>query len=159
MALSNRERVGKALDLLAAGLKPFVERELRAVHADRWEEAAREGMNERGRQKISLADSQVLLSALWNQWNAVFNRILGQAQRSLVSELREVRNRWAHQEAFPGGDAYRALDSIERLLAAVSAEQAEEGGPKRKGPPRGQIEEQRKGEQRPAARRPREGPA
>jgi hypothetical protein len=40
MPLSNRERVGKAMDLLAAGLQPLVERELKAVHADRWQEAA-----------------------------------------------------------------------------------------------------------------------
>jgi nitrogen regulatory protein PII-like uncharacterized protein len=43
MALSNRERVGKALDLLIAGLAPFVERELKGVHGDKWEEIAREG--------------------------------------------------------------------------------------------------------------------
>ena len=50
MAISNRERVGKALDLLCAGLVPFVERELKAVHGDKWEEVAREGQPpERGK--------------------------------------------------------------------------------------------------------------
>src|SRR5205085_6553111 len=43
-----------------------------------------------------------------------------------VSELRDVRNKWAHQEPFSGDDADRALDSAERLLAAVSAPQADE---------------------------------
>jgi predicted AAA+ superfamily ATPase len=38
-----------------------------------------------------------------------------------VSELRDVRNRWAHQDAFSGDDAYRSLDSMHRLLLAVSA--------------------------------------
>ena len=76
----------------------------------------------------NIPTTSVLLGAMGNQWNAVFSPTLGQAQRSLVSELRDVRNRWAHNEPFPGGDAYRALDSIERLLAAVSAEQAEEVG-------------------------------
>ena len=34
MAITNHERVGKGLELLRAGLEPFVERELkRAVHA------------------------------------------------------------------------------------------------------------------------------
>ncbi|MCL4854411.1 MAG: hypothetical protein KJZ78_23880, partial [Bryobacteraceae bacterium] len=52
MALSNSERVGKALDLLSAGLAPFVERELKAVHGERWEEVAREGQpSERGKPK------------------------------------------------------------------------------------------------------------
>jgi hypothetical protein len=45
---------------------------------------------------------------------------------TLVSELRDVRNRWAHQKPFNGDDAYRALDSAGRLLTAVSAPQAEE---------------------------------
>ena len=32
MAINNNERVGKALDLLKAGLGPFVEREFRNLH-------------------------------------------------------------------------------------------------------------------------------
>ena len=50
----------------------------------------------------------------------------GQAERSLVSELRDVRNKWAHQKPFSSDDAYRALDSAGRLLTAVSAPQADE---------------------------------
>ncbi|HOK48085.1 MAG TPA: DUF499 domain-containing protein, partial [Bryobacteraceae bacterium] len=38
------------------------------------------------------------------------------------SELRDVRNRWAHQKAFSTDDAYRAIDSVSRLLSAVSAD-------------------------------------
>ena len=41
MAITNHERVGKALELLNAGLKPFVERELKATYKDRWIETAR----------------------------------------------------------------------------------------------------------------------
>ncbi len=63
---------------------------------------------------------------IWNQWNEVFKRTLGQAERTLVSELREVRNRWAHQQHFSSDDAYRALDSAARLMTAVSAPQTEE---------------------------------
>ena len=36
MAQSNLERVGKALELLNKGLKPFVEREMLAKHGTRW---------------------------------------------------------------------------------------------------------------------------
>ena len=125
MALSNRERVGKALDLLCAGLAPFVERELKAVHGAKWEEVAREGQPaERGKGKGKPAkagtpaklqwDTQALLAVVWNQWNTVFSRTLGNAERSIVSELRDVRNKWAHQEAFASNDAYRALDTAKR---------------------------------------------
>ena len=59
-------------------------------------------------------------------WNSVFRKVLGQDERTLVSELRTARNRWAHQEAFSTDDAYRVLDSVQRLLTAVSAEEADE---------------------------------
>ena len=36
------------------------------------------------------------------------------------------RNKWAHQESFSSDDAYRALDSVGRLLTAVSAPQSDE---------------------------------
>ena len=63
---------------------------------------------------------------MWEAWNEVFRNTLGHAERSLVSELREHRNKWAHQETFSGDDAYRALDSAGRLLTAVSAPQSDE---------------------------------
>ena len=36
MAITNRERVGKGLDLLSSGLRPFVERELKSHLGDKW---------------------------------------------------------------------------------------------------------------------------
>jgi predicted AAA+ superfamily ATPase len=52
--------------------------------------------------------------------------VLGHAERNLVSEIRTHRNNWAHQNAFSSDDADRALDSIARLLTAVSAPQSDE---------------------------------
>jgi predicted AAA+ superfamily ATPase len=63
---------------------------------------------------------------MWDAWNDVFRATLGPAERSLVSELRDHRNRWAHQEAFFSDDAYRVLDSAGRLLSTVSAPQADQ---------------------------------
>src|SRR5262249_48967895 len=49
------------------------------------------------------------------------------SERNYVSELRDVRNKWAHQSPFSTDDAHRALDTAERLLNAISAtEQASE---------------------------------
>ena len=36
MAISNAERVGKALELLNQGLFPFMKRELKAYYGDAW---------------------------------------------------------------------------------------------------------------------------
>jgi len=36
MAITNHERVGKALELMRVGLKPYVERELKTAFGDKW---------------------------------------------------------------------------------------------------------------------------
>lgn len=129
MAITNHERVGKAMDLLKAGLTPFVEREFKSLYKGQaLVEAQRFITSERldANRPFAAWDVAVLLRLLWEAWNDVFRKTLGQAERSLVSELRTVRNNWAHQEAFSGDDTDRALDSAERLLAAVSALQADE---------------------------------
>ena len=42
MAVSNRDRIGKSLELMASGLRPFVEREPKSRLWDSWERAASE---------------------------------------------------------------------------------------------------------------------
>ncbi|QQR73412.1 MAG: DUF499 domain-containing protein [Holophagales bacterium] len=131
MAITNHERVGRTLELLKDGLLPFVERELKAQHAQQWLEHARNAVGPT-QEKLFQSEASVtwdaaaLLSVMWNEWNLVFKKTLGQAERTLVSELRDVRNKWAHQATFSGDDTYRALDSASRLLIAVSASQADE---------------------------------
>jgi len=128
MAITNPERVGKALELLKDGLRPFVERELEARYGKYWiTEVTSNWRNDvewDGDQPRM--DVYLVLRLMWEQWNDVFRNTLGHAERSLVSELREVRNRWAHQNPFSGDDTHRALDSAVRLLVAVSAPEAAE---------------------------------
>ena len=92
-----------------------------------------------------------LLKLMWESWNDVFRQTLGPAERSLVSELRDDRNQWAHQEAFSGDDAYRALDSAGRLLTAVSAPQADEVEKMKTELLRLRFDEQVRGEKRKSA--------
>jgi hypothetical protein len=39
MAISNRDRIAKGLELMAAGLRPFVDRELKLHLGDTWQSA------------------------------------------------------------------------------------------------------------------------
>lgn len=130
MAISNHERIGKAFDLLKDGLAPFVAREIKAAIAsqkiDHHRLATYAGDPAMAQKSIAEWDVAGLLKVLWGTWNEIFRNILGHAERSLVSELRGQRNAWAHQERFSGDDAYRTLDSAERLLTAISAPQAQE---------------------------------
>ena len=129
MAMTNRDRVGRALDLLRDGLAPFVEREFTNVYGARAREEARRFVSD---DRLNLDrpfgdwDVAPLLRLMWDAWHDVFRKTLGQAERSLISELRDVRNRWAHQQPFSTDDAYRALDSATRLLTAVSAPQVDD---------------------------------
>ena len=129
MAITNHERVSKGLELLKQGLGPFVEREWKDAYK---EQAKAQAVRSMGEDRL-LADKPViqwdaagLLKLMWEAWHDVFRKTLGQAERTLVSELRDVRNRWAHQNPFSTDDTYRALDSISRLLSAVSAPEVDE---------------------------------
>ncbi|GBL16137.1 hypothetical protein MTo_03458 [Microcystis aeruginosa NIES-1211] len=130
MAISNRERVGRALDFLREGLYPFIEREMKASYGQKWVAVALSCLPEsytirRTGDAVLKEDVSALLIVLWEQWNEVFKKTLGRSDRSLTSELRDVRNAWAHNDAFSLDDAYRAFDSISRLLSSVSADTQE----------------------------------
>ena len=103
--------------------------ELKSVYKDKAQTEAGRYLGEdrlNAKKPISDWDAAVLLKLLWESWNDVFRQTLGHAERSLVSELREVRNKWAHQEAFSSDDAYRALDSAAGCSPPISAPQADE---------------------------------
>jgi predicted AAA+ superfamily ATPase len=154
MAITNHERVGKALDLLKGGLGPFVERELTSTYKDR---AAAEAVRILGEDRLNsrkpVADWDVspLLKLMWDSWNEVFRKTLGPAERSLVGELRDHRNKWAHQQTFSSDDTYRALDSAGRLLNAVSAPQADDIEKMKTELLRLRFDEQTRGEKRKSA--------
>lgn len=126
MAITNQERVGKSLEILREGLVPFVERELKAKYGDGWAHEVKEVLNDTqlGGKQSSLNDVAATFVVMDRMWGTVFRRILGKAERSIVNELIDTRNRWAHQETFSSDDTYRALDSASRLLSAVAAPQA-----------------------------------
>ena len=117
------------MDTLKSGLAPFVSREFINHHKGRSDQVLQQVLGEPVQDvkgHFSNMDAAALLRVMWESWNEVYRNTLGHAERSLVSELREVRNRWAHQESFSSDDAYRALDSTHRLLTAVSSPEAGE---------------------------------
>ena len=153
MAISNQDRISKALELLRAGMAPFVAREFTAKFKDEANAKAEMFLNTerlRGDKPIADWDIAALLRVIWEAWSVVFNNILGQTERNYVSELRTVRDKWAHQTAFSSDDAERALDSMVRLLNSVSAPEAQEVDKMRIELRRLTIEEQVRGERRKA---------
>ena len=153
MATTNRERVGKALDLLKEGLGPFIQREFQSLYGRRESLPRAQGYFYQDSRLSTDGplidwDSAALLSLMTFSWNDVFRQTLGQTERSIVSELRDWRNQWAHQQRLSSDDTERALDSAARLLTAISAPQADEVAGMRTELRRLVIEEQTRNEQR-----------
>lgn len=130
MAVSNRDRVGKAFEQLATGLRPYVDRRLQRFHpqkADwfaRWVASAPQGIS----LDSHLDDPQVLLRAMADFWQMAFRQELPNNVRNVVFSLRTRRNDWAHNKAFQFDDTYRVLDEVEQLLIAIDAAEADEVG-------------------------------
>ena len=130
MVVANRDRVRTGLDLLKKGLVPFVEREFLANQGEEWIEQVCTTFDLKPRTGGGVGwDVGGLMKAMADFWRPVFRHTLGHAERSYVSLIREVRNRWAHEEPFTSDEVYRALDQMQLLLQSVSAhDEAEELG-------------------------------
>ncbi len=155
MATTNRERVGKVLELLRSGLAPYVKREIGARSKRLPMERIRQYTDDPrlADKPIEQWDAAGLLRLMTDVWREVFQDTLGHDGRRLASELRDWRNKWAHQERFSSDDTDRALDSAERMLAAVSAPQAAEVGRMKMDLRRLVFDEQVRGETRRTAAR------
>jgi hypothetical protein len=88
MAITNSERVGKALNEVRDGLLPYISRELYDKLGPSWQE--------RLDPTVNLKDISVLLGLFMEHWGAVFKQLLSQEDRAYVSELKVARNKWAH---------------------------------------------------------------
>ncbi|MBN1173560.1 MAG: DUF499 domain-containing protein [Micromonosporaceae bacterium] len=134
MAISNRDRIGRAFEQLALGLDAFI---TRVVGPDIGEGkdwtlllALKDTSTGNPPRSYDRRDPQAQLRMLTENvtgqarpgWYP-FDEHLSKAEKSLASELRETRNRWAHNEPFSADDAYRGLDTVERLLRATGAAQ------------------------------------
>ena len=118
--MPSRDPISKGLAELVKGLQPYI--------ADRVNQARQEtGSEGANRYRIDeLQDAQGVLVFMWDHWNSLFRHDLSFVERSLVSELREFRNRWAHQHPFSENDVYRFLDDADRLLTAINSPRASE---------------------------------
>jgi len=129
MAISNKERIDKALTILCAALYPYVEQRMQAKYGDSWLDSAKSSLSENYKDRIMAEvlreDLYAVLTVILKQWDKVFKDNLGFSGRTLVSELKEARNDWAHKSTFSSDDTYRTLDSIARLLKAISASESD----------------------------------
>ena len=121
--------VGEAINVLIGGLTPFVERVMSGAlpPSVQWTELLRRKDAESGRRagEYRSGDLSLMLRAMTERLGDVgypFSRHMSRQAQNYASELRDVRNRWAHNEKFTAADAYRAIDTAELLLRAIGEE-------------------------------------
>ena len=81
------------------------------------------GCREEGDQRRAWKPSSrlsALLSAIHSN-RSLFAASLSHLDQAYTSELREMRNRWTHQEPIDPKDADRALDTASRLRRSINA--------------------------------------
>lgn len=123
MAKSTRQYVFEGMELLPAALIPFVEKRLESSLKGHWQVQVLEKLpNLRPNSDGAVGwDQAALFNAMDRFWSEAFKAVLGRAERSWVNELGDVRNKLSHNETFTYDDAERALDSMRRLMEAISA--------------------------------------
>ena len=134
MATSNRDRIGKMFELMAPALDEFIALAVAAELPEKASWAAlvamkdkKKGIDAAGRD-YDPRDPQVQLRMLTENiphnlkpgWYP-FDDAIGRVGQGYAKELREARNQWAHNKSFSDDDAYRYLDTGERLLVAIGA--------------------------------------
>jgi predicted AAA+ superfamily ATPase len=123
MAKSTRQYVFEGMELLPEALIPFVEKRLESCLKGHWQLQVMEKLsNARPSSKGDFKwDQAALLNVMNIFWMEAFKQVLGNTERSIVNELRDVRNKLSHNDTFTYDDAERALDSMRRLMDAISA--------------------------------------
>jgi predicted AAA+ superfamily ATPase len=123
MAKSTRQYVFDGMELLPAALIPFVEKRLESSLKGHWQVQVVEklpGLRPNSSGAVGW-DQAALFNAMDRFWSEAFKSVLGRAERSWINELVDVRNRLSHNENFTYDDAERALDTMRRLMEAISA--------------------------------------
>ena len=134
----NHQRVTEGLQAITGVLAPYVARELRTKHADEWwprgvfdvlYESQRRDLPAGGEDDALIArlDPARCLLLMDLHWNDLFRRKLSREHRTWIKELSATRNKWAHAGLvdMADEDAWRALDTMTRLVEQIDAEATE----------------------------------
>ena len=135
---TNHQRVTEGLQIVTTVLAPYVAQELRARFADEWwsrgvlgvlHENQRRDLPAAGADDALLAklDTALCLRLMDVQWHELFRQKLSREHRTWVKELITTRNKWAHAGLLDmsDDDAWRALDTMNRLVEQIDAEATE----------------------------------
>jgi predicted AAA+ superfamily ATPase len=120
--LSNKERVGRVLDLAAAGLGPWMMELLTGKYGEMWQTHVRTAAGTGPREfKDEVDDPSYLFWVFDKQWASLFRNHLAHEERRCVSALWDARKQWAHGGKFGDEQTERVLSDGEHLLRQLGA--------------------------------------
>ncbi len=121
--ISNNARVARALYLLKLDLDNFVAREFTNYHQDQTLTVLNQilGQSRDSQKPFQNMKTQDLLTVVQASWWNVFDRAMGGIEPGVVREVALTHEAWAARNSFNGESAFHALNSVERLLAAMSS--------------------------------------
>ena len=129
MAVSNRDRVGRMFETIAPALDDYISSVIGAVDpavGAEWIKLIQARDGDTGRvydpldpsaQLRMLTDTSITTNVK-PRWYP-FSDTLGRVGEAFATELKNARNTWAHNGSFTDDDAYRALDTAERLMTLL----------------------------------------
>lgn len=121
-ALSNKERVGRVLDLAAAGLSPWMVDLLTRKYGEAWQAQVRAAAGTQLREFADNVDDPSYLFWVFDkQWPALFRHHVSHEECRCVSSLWDARKEWAHGSGFTDEQAERVLSDGEHLLRQIGA--------------------------------------
>lgn len=142
--MSNHEIIGQALTMMREPLSGYILQQLLTireyqVNDDWWQHGVLANIkDDRDFNRLSMltdyADRQdaldvsICLNLMIGHWPNLFRYRLPNTARSWISEIRDVRNAWAHFNGtdFTDKEAARALDTMALLIGEMDAETQEE---------------------------------
>jgi hypothetical protein len=122
VSLTNKERIGRSVDLLRTALEPDVRSQLIDAYGDEWLDHVKACLRDPNvTPEAGLNDIGVLLGVVLREWEPLFRQRFGGVDRDEVRSLRDVRNEWAHRppEEFPAERARELLQRIATILSGL----------------------------------------
>ena len=123
-SLTNKERVGRVLDLVAEGLGPWMITLLHGKYGDAWAAEVGRTAGLTGRDTTpNQSDPAYLFWVFDKQWHAVFKDQLSFEDKRATSALWDARKEWAHGERISSERTERVLMDGEHILRSIGAVQ------------------------------------
>lgn len=120
--LTNKERVGRTLDLVAEGLGPWMIDRLVAKHGAGWSNEVVRAAGPTVRDTSPNAtDPAYLFWVFDKQWHVLFRDHLSFEDKRAVSALWDARKEWAHGEKISSERTERVLMDGEHVLRSIGA--------------------------------------